>query len=613
MDVTLVPHTHWDREWYEPFDVFIDRLVPMMDTLLDLAADGFPHFHLDGQTAMIDDYLARRPERADELAGHVREGRLSAGPWVTQMDEFLVSGESHVRNLRMGLERARELGADPRVGYLPDQFGHIGQMPRILSEQGLEWALVWRGVPAAIDRSTFRWRSTDGNAEVLCEYMPFGYSAGARLMRADEPEALAAEILAEVERMRPFLVDDRLLIMVGYDHAGPDATLPERLERAAPFLPGVDARIGSIDQHVQGRRLGELPVWAGELRSSARAHLLPNVVSSRVHQKLERGRLETLLERHVGSPPEAEEELRRAWTLMLWNGAHDSACGCSHDRVAIDVDGRFAEARTIAEGILGPVRSTPGSSHDEVRIDPSPHGIEIDGVALRFFDEPDVGDLYNFCPAAPGQHPAPPDVVEVHDGRFEAVWDDLRIVGRLSRIDDGGLVVIEGEIHNERPDHRLRLHVGLRHEATTAVAGAPFELVGRPLVGEGSEGEAPSSTWPARHMVMASGTAVLHEGVFEYEVVGGRELAVTLLRCVGTISRESLAIRPFAAGPGTPTPGAQMLGVTEFRFGVTIGAVEGTVQERWDRFALAEARRAPRSTITTASRGDGGAQTRGTR
>jgi alpha-mannosidase len=127
MRVTLVPHTHWDREWYEPFDVFAERLVAMMDGLLDLAAAGFPHFHLDGQTAMIDDYLARRPERAGELEAHVREGRLSAGPWVTQMDEFLVSGESHVRNLRMGLERSRELGAEPTVGYLPDQFGHVGR------------------------------------------------------------------------------------------------------------------------------------------------------------------------------------------------------------------------------------------------------------------------------------------------------------------------------------------------------------------------------------------------------------------------------------------------------------------------------------------------------
>src|SRR4029450_112679 len=62
MNITVVPHTHWDREWYQPFEEFRDRLVGMMDALLELGAAGFPHFHLDGQTAMVDDYLAVRPE-----------------------------------------------------------------------------------------------------------------------------------------------------------------------------------------------------------------------------------------------------------------------------------------------------------------------------------------------------------------------------------------------------------------------------------------------------------------------------------------------------------------------------------------------------------------------
>ncbi len=91
--MTLVPHTHWDREWYEPFDVFLERLVPMMDSLIRLADAGFPHFHLDGQTALIDDYLEARPEREPDVRRLVTAGKLSAGPWVAQMDEFLTSGE----------------------------------------------------------------------------------------------------------------------------------------------------------------------------------------------------------------------------------------------------------------------------------------------------------------------------------------------------------------------------------------------------------------------------------------------------------------------------------------------------------------------------------------
>jgi alpha-mannosidase len=580
--VTVVPHTHWDREWYEPFSVFVERLVGMMDTLLDLCADGFPHFHLDGQTAMIDDYLERRPERAEELASYVRSGQLSAGPWVTQMDEFLVSGESHVRNLRMGLERARQLGAEPIVGYLPDQFGHIGQMPRILRDHGLAWATVWRGVPRAIDRSTFRWQSTDGEAEVLCEYLPFGYSSGWTLFEAADPEAVAATIQAEVDRLRSYLVDDRLVLMVGYDHAGPDETLPEKLEAAMPLLEGIEARVGSLREHFEGRMLDpeELPVLRGELRSSARAHLLPNVVSSRVHQKCERGRLETMLERIDGS----DEELRRAWTLMLWNGAHDSVCGCSHDRVAADVDARFAEVRAIVEK-RGAVGVPPRTVGEDVALRPHPGGFDVEGVPLRFLDEPDVGDLYNFCWAEEGQVPAGPDKVDVHAGRFESAWDRVRVDGHVTRHIDEPFVRIDGVIHNDREDHRLRLHVGLPQPASTVVAGAPFELVERPLVGEGGEIEAPSATWPARHVVMASGTAIFHEGVFEYEVLDGA-MAVTLLRCVGAISRERLATRPWPAGPTTPTPNAQMLGDTEFRLAVWPAASRDELIENWERFAI---------------------------
>jgi hypothetical protein len=580
--VTLVPHTHWDREWYEPFSAFVGRLVQMMDTLLDLCAEGFPHFHLDGQTAMIDDYLERRPERAEELAGYVRSGQLSAGPWVTQMDEFLVSGESHVQNLRMGLERARQLGAEPIVGYLPDQFGHVGQMPRILRDEGLTWAMVWRGVPSVIDRSTFRWRSPDGGAEVLCEYLPFGYSSGRKLFEAKEPEAVAKTIQLEVERMRPFLVDDRVVLMVGYDHAGPDGSLPERLAQAAPLLDGIEARVGSLRDHFEGRQLesDDLPIWGGELRSSARAPLLPNVISSRIHQKLERGRLETMLEGIDGS----DEELRRAWTLMLWNGAHDSACGCSHDQVAADVDARFAEVRAIVEkqGADGVPRRNVGEDVELLR---HPGGFVVDGVPIRFLDEPDVGDLYNFCWAEEGQLPVGPDRVDVHGGRFEAAWDDLRLEGHVTRHIDEPFFRIDGVIHNEREDHRLRLHVGLPQSASRVVAGAPFELVERPLVGEGGDIEAPSATWPARHIVLASDTAMFHEGVVEYEIVGDA-IALTLLRCVGAISRDALATRPWPAGPTTPTPNAQMLGDTEFRLSVWPDADPDELIGAWERFAI---------------------------
>ncbi len=631
IEVTLVPHTHWDREWYEPFSVFSERLVAMMDLLLDLGATGFPHFHLDGQTAMIDDYLERRPERRGEVESLVRGGQLSAGSWITQMDEFLASGESHIRNLEMGLARSAELGRALRVGYMPDQFGHVGQMPQILRMAGLDRAMVWRGVPAAIDRSSFRWFAPDGS-EVLTEYMVFGYFNGESFDQAVEPDALAAGLQRSIDKMRPYLAGDRLLVMVGYDHAGPDATLPARLA-AATDRGAIRASIAGLADHLAEIAPADaLPTWTGELRSSARAHLLPNVYSARTPQKRERGRVESLIGR-VAEPLAAltpgfawpDVELERAWTLLLWNGAHDSACGCSHDQVALDVDTRFAEARaiggSIVEGALaelgrrvatrGVIRWNPSPFECEgvpglgYRVETSPlppasmpvdiavgdgdPGLTIDGAIIKLLDEPDVGDLYNYCYAEAGQIPSPPASIATRPGGFDAIWPGLRISVDVSRRHAEPFVRLAGTIENDRPDHRLRLVVDLPGGAEGSSAGAPFELVRRPLVGEGSDLEAASPTWPARHIAVAGTTVILHEGVFEYEVVDGKSLGVTLLRCVGRISAPSLATRPWDAGPATPTPDAQMLGRTSFSVGLWVDAPAsdaGVLFDGWERFAL---------------------------
>jgi alpha-mannosidase len=629
--ITLVPHTHWDREWYQPFDEFLQRLVGMMDALLAAAAEGFPHFHLDGQTAMIDDYLSVRPEREADIRRLAAEGRVSLGPWVTQMDEFLASGESHIRNLERGLARASELGPALEVGYLPDQFGHIGQMPQILRMFGIESAVVWRGVPAAIDRDAFWWEAPDGS-RVLADYLAFGYFNGARFSEASDGEQLAGEIRRTMDRQRGLMATDRVLVMVGSDHAGPDPPLVERVADAGRSLESIEARIDGLASHLDGRALGgELPVWRGELRSSARAHLLPNVYSARPHQKRERGRVESLLERYaeplaalVPNAPAYAEALDRAWLLLLWNGAHDSACGCSHDQVARDVDARFDEARGIADDVvrgclraladrvadrgtlwfnpspferggvpgLGWLADPSGVAAQETEVPVELHAddgrIVADGMALALFDEPDVGDLYTFCPAEGGHGSTSPTRLQLDEPRQLVVarWDALEVRIHISRREGEPFLRLAGEVRNARPDHRLRLHVSLPRGADGALAGSPFELVHRALTSEGSDVEPPSPTWPARGVVVAAGVGVLHEGVFEYEVTRGNELAVTLLRCVGTISRRALATRPFPAGPDVPTPEAQMIGTTGFSLGLWQGATPDGVLEQWERFAL---------------------------
>ena len=632
-DVFLVPHTHWDREWYEPFDRFRERLIQMMDMLIELAdlEPRFSHFHLDGQAALIDDYLEARPGRAEDVRRLARAGRISVGPWYTQMDEFLTSGESHVRNLEWGRARAAQLGAEPPIaGYLPDQFGHIGQMPQILRRGGLDRAVVWRGVPSAVDKTAFWWEAPDGS-RVLTEYLAFGYSIGMHLGESQDADGLRTALTQAAEWIRPSSPRRRLLVTVGTDHTLPAARLAPLLEEVNRD-GAVHGSLGSLSDYLRSEEpSGPLPTWRGELRSAARAHLLPNVYSARADQKRRRGRMEALVERYA-EPLAAlvpafewpEAELGRVWRLLLWNGAHDSVCGCSVDQVARDVDARFTEAESLVSLVVDEAlnalarrmphpgtitfnpspferASTPAlgwkveaavmrrraPKEDVVSVAPEGDGLRVGDLRLRLLDEPDVGDLYTFCPPD-GSSPVGPISFQAadRDSVTAAFGDDLEVEVSSPVGPDPAFATVTLRIANRRPDHRLRLHVALDQPAAGSVALAPFEVVERPLRSEGGT-ETPSPTWPARGAVLAGGVAVFQEGVFEYEVLEEPpELAVTLLRSVGTISRPQLATRAWAAGPDIATPDAQMIG--NHAFTVAMGRVgdPANLPSAWERICL---------------------------
>ncbi|WP_231979512.1 glycoside hydrolase family 38 N-terminal domain-containing protein [Tessaracoccus coleopterorum] len=173
----IVPHTHWDREWYEPHDVFRARLVSMLDSLLTML-EGEPayRFTLDGQSAAIDDYLEIRPEETARVRAAVARGQLALGPFQILLDEFCCDGETIVRNLEHGIASARRLGGEMRVGYLPDMFGHAAQTPQILRGFGIADASLWRGVPAAVDRHAFLW---EGSTAPPCAWSTCGTATAA--------------------------------------------------------------------------------------------------------------------------------------------------------------------------------------------------------------------------------------------------------------------------------------------------------------------------------------------------------------------------------------------------------------------------------------------------
>ena len=354
--IHLVPHTHWDREWYRPFQSFRMQLVDLVDRVLDmLEAEPAFAFTLDGQLATIDDYLEIRPDQADRIRGHVESGRLAIGPWQILMDEFLVSGETLVRNLERGWARAEDFGGPMRVGYLPDMFGHVAQMPQILRRAGLADAVVWRGIPGAIDRHAFRWESPDGSW-VRAEYLPAGYGNAAYLFAVPEALEPAAERFAAWAE--PWFGADPVLAMYGTDHTAPVPELAGLVSRLNEVQAAARMRISTLAQYIDGVRplTAADPCWRGEMRSGARANVLMGVASARIDIKQAAGRAERALERyaepltalHVAPDAWPTAFLRLAWGKVIENSAHDSICGCSIDPVVAQVLVRFAEAEQVA-------------------------------------------------------------------------------------------------------------------------------------------------------------------------------------------------------------------------------------------------------------------------
>jgi hypothetical protein len=604
--IRLILHTHWDREWYLPFEGFAERLVPTIDGVLDAMSSDprLTHFHLDGQVALVDDYLARRPERSEEVRSLIADGRLSCGPWVALVDEFLVSGESIVRSLDDGLRRGDAMGGALRVGYVPDQFGHVGQLPQILKNAGIDSAVAWRGIPAAIETGEFVWRSPDGS-EVLATYMPFGYAQGARMDQTDE--GFIKRLEHEVARSDPWLRDGQpLMLMTGNDHEQLNPRIPDLVDNAR--ASGLDVAISSLSECVGRAPAPDAPVVVGELRSAARANLLPNTYSVRPHQKVERAGAELVLERYA-EPLAAlvpgfewpEEDLAEARHLLHLNGAHDSVCGCSTDEVAHAVDERTRAARAIAnrvahaafdvlleevdgdgdlvfnvspferEGVppLGwAVESTPAVSPAEVTPVAESgwltfHYGDVE-VSVRVVDQADHGDLYTFEAAGPPRY-ATTTAMQGAVARLSFEGFDAAV--RATQHPAEEFLRLTIEVDNRAPDHRVQVEFATPRQADESVAGSPFEIVRRPAVGEGGDSEPPPRQWPARGFVAAGGTCVLGDGVFEYELVPDG-IGITLMRCTGTISRRTLAARRVTAGPDVSTPEAQLIGLTTRSFGV---------------------------------------------
>lgn len=354
--LNVVNHTHWDREWYESFETFRGKLVEGIQIALKaLDEKQFEYFMLDGQTVVLEDLKeVLEYEIFERLEKYIRERKIAIGPWYVLPDEFLVSGESLIRNLQMGIDISKEYNTDEFVGYLPDTFGHIGQLPQIFNSLGINWSLIFRG--AKSNKSEAYFIGSDGT-KIKTLILPLWSGYYNHFLTYEDYEDRLKKYVEDVEK---FSNNGELLLLNGADHLLPYNKLKDRLEELSESLSLVIKQTSLVEYTKSLDSLELEEEILGEQRDESKAYILSNVLSSRTYLKKQNQALEDEITL-ISEPMELIKSLinggykyrslEHTWKTLLKNHPHDSICGCSIDEVHREMETRNEKLKDMLKSI----------------------------------------------------------------------------------------------------------------------------------------------------------------------------------------------------------------------------------------------------------------------
>ena len=376
--IHVIPHTHWDREWYftqQDSDVLatynFTKVIETLETQPEYSC-----YHLDGQSSIVEDYLKVLPHMRDRLAQLVSAKKLFIGPWYTQTDTYNVAGESIIRNLKYGMHIAESLGHSMKVGYLPDTFGHNAQMPTLFKGMGIDNIIFWRGIDydQQVERSNFNWRSAGG--DVIYAYnLVHGYGAAKNMVAT--PDHLDKKIFPMVEKIKSLSGLSEVLIPSGGDQVNIDPDLPKTLQAASHRSPEQDVyAISSMEAFVDVLRdnSDSFETYKGEFKAPRYARIHKTIGSVRYDIKKLNFDIEQFLIKKlevVIAIAKAQgitvhtELIDIAWKKILECHAHDSIGGCNSDATNADIMHRLKQAQEICHGLYNLViKEIASSCHD---------------------------------------------------------------------------------------------------------------------------------------------------------------------------------------------------------------------------------------------------------
>ena len=366
----VISHTHWDREWYRPFEEFRIQLTRLINNLFEILEENPDYiFHLDAQTVVLEDYLEIYPENADKLKKWISSGNILVGPWYLQNDFYLTSGEATIRNLLIGTEIAERFGKCLNVGYAADQFGNISQLPQILGQFGIDNFIFGRGFKPQLTGkapSEFRWVGADGS-ELLAIHMKDWYN---NLQRLPDDAQKAFTLVEEVgKNFEGVAVTPYILCMNGVDHLEAQEDLLNVLEKVngkygekRVFQTSMADYVDRVKTYIAENGIS-LYEHRGEMRQGGDNNVLQGTLSSRHYLKVLNVAAQTMLENRLeplysmlelkgmkGSYP--ANFMKYLWKELLKNHPHDSICGCSRDEIHKHMEDRYLRIKEVGDRLL---------------------------------------------------------------------------------------------------------------------------------------------------------------------------------------------------------------------------------------------------------------------
>lgn len=357
--IHVVPHFHWDREWYFTAEESKILLVNDMEEILTMLETNpdYPYFIMDGQTAVLEDYLSVKPENRQRIKELVQQGKLIIGPWYTQTDEMVVGGESIVRNLLYGKLDCEEFGDKMDIGYLPDSFGQSARLPQILNGFGIKRCMFWRGTSERMgsDKTEFFWEGDD-NSKVTVQLLPLGYAIG-KYLPADH-EALKQRMDKYLPVLDRGATTEHILLPNGHDQMPVQKNIFDVMKSIEECYPGrvtKKSRYEEIFDIIEKNK--NLDTLKGEFLDGKYMRVHRSIYSSRADLKSSNTRIENKITNILEPLASIAYSLgfdyhhgliKAIWKELMKNHAHDSIGCCCSDKVHRAIADRFflAEDRT---------------------------------------------------------------------------------------------------------------------------------------------------------------------------------------------------------------------------------------------------------------------------